>query len=193
MSQGYSICTSTAKSCPFTSPQGQFSGIVCIQKTPGWPCITTCTSIPAGKDFLVHWTLISLSVNWRQSVYRSEFWTHWSWKGEWIRHKFYLYEKTCSFYGLLPTVLNLWLPDERSSIFHPHGKILQVLKYKRRGWHKCNLPCTAEEISQANVAILKAAQTAAFAKERSVLLAKRIVSENICVGTLNWVLQKRSL
>lgn len=174
--------------------QGQFSGIVCIQKTLGWPCITIHSSwqrllgsldpnfaISQLKTISVQVRILN-SLILKRRVHQTT-----------SSDLFFLYERTCSFHGLLPTVLNLWLPDERSSISDPHGKILQVLKSQITGWHKCNLPCTAEQISQAKVAILKVAQTAAFALERSVLLAKRIASENICVGTLNWVLQKRSL
>ncbi len=44
---------------------------------------------------------------------------------------------------------------------------------KCKGWHRCDLPRTPDEIDQAKNVILKATQKAAFAKELSTLQANQ--------------------
>lgn len=46
------------------------------------------------------------------------------------------------------------------------------------GWHKCHLPRTVDEMTQAKDVILKAAQRSAFAKELSALRANKVVHTN---------------
>lgn len=47
-----------------------------------------------------------------------------------------------------------------------------------KGWHRCDLPLTPDEMAQARNVILKATQNSAFAKELSALRANRAISKN---------------
>nr|XP_021331373.1 uncharacterized protein LOC110439581 [Danio rerio] len=60
---------------------------------------------------------------------------------------------------------------------------------KCKGWHRCDLPRTPDEMGQARNVVLKATQKAAFAKELSALLADQPVSKNSRLRKLNPIME----
>lgn len=57
------------------------------------------------------------------------------------------------------------------------------------GWHRCDLPRTPDEISQAKEVILAAGQMKAFAREYKALIMNRPVPLNSCLCQLSPTLQ----
>ncbi|XP_034163934.2 uncharacterized protein LOC117598271 [Pangasianodon hypophthalmus] len=60
---------------------------------------------------------------------------------------------------------------------------------KCKGWHRCDLPRTPDEIDQARNVILKATQKAAFAKELSALQANQAVSKSSRLWKLSPIME----
>ncbi|KAI2644797.1 Paraneoplastic antigen-like protein 5 [Labeo rohita] len=60
---------------------------------------------------------------------------------------------------------------------------------KCKGWHRCDLPRTPDEIDQARNVVLKATQKDAFAKELSALQANQTVSKTSCLRKLSPIME----
>lgn len=60
---------------------------------------------------------------------------------------------------------------------------------KCKGWHRCYLPRTTDEIAQAKDVILRAAQRSAFVKELAALQANRSVPKSSPLGKLSPILE----
>ncbi|XP_037617248.1 uncharacterized protein LOC119483204 [Sebastes umbrosus] len=60
---------------------------------------------------------------------------------------------------------------------------------KCKGWHRCNLPRTVDEMAQARIVILKATQKAAFAKELAALRADKAISKSSPLQKLSPMLE----
>ncbi len=47
-----------------------------------------------------------------------------------------------------------------------------------KGWHRCNLPCTPDELSQAKDVIIRAAQQETFPEDFTLLSAGKTVAKD---------------
>ncbi|XP_030613054.1 uncharacterized protein LOC115799898 [Archocentrus centrarchus] len=91
------------------------------------------------------------------------------------------FERFSTFKSLVRAIANLIHIAKSFNRTNPNSKC--------KGWHKCHLPLTPEELSQAKTIILKEAQKAHFGKELSALNACKPISKQSPLQKLSPILQ----